>query len=78
MIQELWKEALFRAARKKCFYDLRNIDLVAADASFLPFPSSRFDLSVSSLGLNNFENLASVLSLIYLAGLWIDGRSVRS
>ena len=59
---DIWKEAVFRAAARKRFFQLKCIELIAADASFLPFPKNRFDLIVSNLGLNNFEDPPRVLA----------------
>jgi arsenite methyltransferase len=59
---DIWKEAVIRAAARKRFFQLRNVELIAADASFLPFPKNRFDLIVSNLGLNNFVDPITVLA----------------
>ena len=59
---DIWKESIFRAAARKRFFQLTSIELIAADASFLPFPKNQFDLIVSNLGLNNFKDPITVLA----------------
>ena len=59
---DIWKEAIFQAAARKRFYGLRNTDLIAGDASMLPFPNNQFDLIVSNLGLNNFADPVKALA----------------
>src|SRR6202035_4997862 len=47
---------LARARTKIELLGLETIDLVDADAVSMPFPDGKFDLIVSSLGVNNFKN----------------------
>jgi ubiquinone/menaquinone biosynthesis C-methylase UbiE len=62
---DVWEAALERARMKCEVYSLENVSLVHADASDLPFPEASFDLIVSNLGVNNFENPQAALSECY-------------
>jgi arsenite methyltransferase len=62
---DVWEAALERARMKYEAYGLKNVHLVHADASSLPFEEASFDLIVSNLGVNNFENPQSALSECY-------------
>ena len=53
--------ALGRARHKASVRDIKNIEIVRADAAALPWGDSRFDLIVSNLGINNFADPARVL-----------------
>lgn len=53
---DVWPEALRRAARKRRIYDSENVALVRANGGRLPFRDATFDLIVSNLGVNNFED----------------------
>lgn len=59
---DLWQEALAIARAKIAFYQLQNVKAIAADAASLPFVSGAFDLVISNLGLNNFEDVPAVLA----------------
>ncbi|HEX8683874.1 MAG TPA: class I SAM-dependent methyltransferase [Ardenticatenaceae bacterium] len=59
---DLWQPALERAALKLGVYDLPNVSLARADAAHLPLPNTHFDLIVSNLGINNFEQPRAVLA----------------
>ncbi len=52
--------ALARAAFKLRRYDLSSVFLVRADGAALPLADSTFDLIVSNLGVNNFEDAPAV------------------
>lgn len=52
---DLWPQALARAAEKIAARKTPNVRLHEASASALPFASDTFDLIVSNLGINNFE-----------------------
>jgi len=52
---DIWEPALQRALFKKNFYGLKNVEIIKADASELPFKNNQFDLITSNLGINNFE-----------------------
>jgi len=56
-----WPEAMTRADFKKQFFGAKHVELIAADASSLPFPDESFDLAVSNLGVNNFEDPQRVM-----------------
>jgi arsenite methyltransferase len=58
---DIWPQAIKRAKSKLALHELSNVEIVEADAAHLPFPSSEFDLLVSNLGLNNFEDPGAVL-----------------
>lgn len=53
---DVWSGALRRAQRKIAFQGLPNADLAEADGHKLPFRDQVFDLIVSSLGINNFDD----------------------
>ena len=50
-----WTAAGTQARKRMKAYDIDNVELIRASASGLPFPANHFDLVVSNLGLNNFE-----------------------
>ncbi len=58
---DVWQEALARARFKLAEYRLPNVEIVEADAAAMPFASGRFDLIVSNLGVNNFEDAPAAL-----------------
>lgn len=59
---DIWKPALERARFKKTYYSLSNVQIIEGDASVMPFEDTQFDLIVSNLGINNFEQPQKVLS----------------
>lgn len=59
---DLWKEAVERARAKLQVYRLPNVHILEADAAHLPFQEREFDLIVSNLGVNNFDDLEAVLA----------------
>jgi len=61
---DVWAEGLRRAGTKATFYALPNAALVRADGARLPFRGGTFDLVVSNLGVNNFEDPRRALSEI--------------
>lgn len=52
---DVWKEALERAAGKLAVHGLRNVLPVRGDGARMPFGEGVFDLIVSNVGVNNFE-----------------------
>lgn len=56
-----WEAALARARYKAEVMDVRNIEFVARDATSMPFGDGEFDLIVSNLGINNFDDPPTVL-----------------
>jgi ubiquinone/menaquinone biosynthesis C-methylase UbiE len=58
---DVWDAALERARAKAQAYGLTNVDLRHADAAALPFEDASFDLVVSNLGLNNFDDAAAAV-----------------
>jgi arsenite methyltransferase len=59
---DIWQAALRRARWKQTVYQLPNVQLAAADGGALPFPAATFDLIVSNLGINNFDQPQAVLA----------------
>lgn len=59
------ESAIERAGFKKEYLGLPNTTLICGDAAALPFPEKAFDLIVSNLGINNFENSHKVISECY-------------
>ena len=60
-----WKAAGNRAKEKIEVFELKNIEIIEADASNLLFEERSIDLIVSNLGINNFENPQQVLNECY-------------
>jgi arsenite methyltransferase len=59
---DIWKAAMDRAVLKLKVYGLENVSLVRADGARLPLADDSFDLIVSNLGINNFEDPRAVLA----------------
>jgi arsenite methyltransferase len=53
---DLWSSALHRARKKIAYQGLTNADLVEGDGHKLPFRGRVFDLIVSNIGINNFDD----------------------
>ena len=51
-----WKAGLARASQKTQYRATSNVTLHEGTASHMPFAGGAFDLIVSNLGVNNFEN----------------------
>ncbi|MDQ3929238.1 MAG: class I SAM-dependent methyltransferase [Chloroflexota bacterium] len=62
---DVWKEALERARLKQQAYNVPNVEIIDGDAASMPVEDAQFDLVVSNLGINNFDNPALVLSECY-------------
>jgi arsenite methyltransferase len=56
-----WSGALKRAAEKIASRGTRNVTLHEGSASAMPFADSTFDLIVSNLGVNNFDDRAAAI-----------------
>ena len=59
---DIWREALERARFKLQIHGLANVRILEADAAQQPFGDAEFDLIVSNLGINNWENPQAVLA----------------
>src|SRR5262249_28837515 len=57
-----WQAALRRAALKRARWPVVNADLVCADGARMPFHDASFDLVVSNLGINNFDQPDATLA----------------
>lgn len=57
-----WEAAIDRAKFKARMWNVRNVDIRQGDAASMPFPDGQFDLIVSNLGLNNFDDQEAVLA----------------
>jgi arsenite methyltransferase len=57
-----WAAAVVRARRKAKIWEVNNVTFINGDATTMPFPDSSFDLIVSNLGLNNFEDPVTALA----------------
>ncbi len=57
-----WESALNRVRQKTEILDIRNVEVRRGDAAVMPFDDGSFDLIVSNLGINNFENPEAALS----------------
>lgn len=56
-----WSEGLKRASEKIASRGTPNVTLHEGTASAMPFPTATFDLIVSNLGVNNFEDRAAAI-----------------
>ena len=56
-----WSAAVRRAREKARIRGLANVELLEGSAEAIPLPDATFDLVVSNLGVNNFENPHAVL-----------------
>ena len=56
-----WSAGVRRARSKAAGRGLVDVEILEGDASAMPFPDAVFDLVVSNLGVNNFEDPHSVL-----------------
>lgn len=57
-----WKAALARAAEKIAGRATPNVTLHEGSASAMPFDDSTFDLIVSNLGVNNFDDRSAAIA----------------
>ncbi len=62
---DIWGAAIKRAKNKIETIGLKNINIIEADASSIPFSENHFDLITSNLGTNNFDNPEKVLAECY-------------
>jgi ubiquinone/menaquinone biosynthesis C-methylase UbiE len=62
---DIWKTAIERARLKIKTFHINNVRLVEGDASSTEFEDSFFDLIVSNVGINNFENPRVVFDECY-------------
>ena len=62
---DTWETAVERANWKKSQYRLPNVEIIRCDAAKMPFHDKEFDLIVSNLGLNNFDNPQAVIRECY-------------
>jgi ubiquinone/menaquinone biosynthesis C-methylase UbiE len=53
--------ALARAEQKARLWNIQNVELKLGDAATMPFPDGQFDLIISNLGINNFNDPEGVL-----------------
>ena len=58
---DVWPAGLARAASKIALRRTPNVTLHEASASSMPFPDATFDLIVSNLGINNFDDRLAAL-----------------
>jgi len=56
-----WSGGLKRAAEKIASRGTRNVTLHEGRANTMPFPDATFDLIVSNLGVNNFDDRAAAI-----------------
>lgn len=57
-----WKAALEKAAKKIKYYGINNIRLIEGMAESMPFENGTIDLITSNNGINNVENINTVIS----------------
>jgi len=58
---DVWAPALQRAREKVAARATPNVTIHEASATSMPFPDARFDLIVSNLGVNNFDDRAAAI-----------------
>jgi arsenite methyltransferase len=56
-----WETALARAEQKARSFNIQNVELKVGDAATMPYRDGQFDLIVSNLGVNNFNDPERVL-----------------
>ena len=59
---DTWQPALDYAEQRRAYFGLNHVQVVAYDGGVFPFPNGHFDLIVSNLGVNNFENPRATLA----------------
>lgn len=57
-----WEPAIQRAKYKARVWNVRNVDIRQGDAAHMPFANEQFDLIISNLGINNFDDPQAVLA----------------
>jgi ubiquinone/menaquinone biosynthesis C-methylase UbiE len=57
-----WSAPLARLRLKQRVWTVRNVRVVRGDAARMPLASGRFDLILSNLGLNNFDDPATSMA----------------
>jgi len=62
---DCWVGAVKRLKKKIEAYGLKNVSVVQGDAADMPFENDYFDLVVSNLGINNFNDFDRVLNELY-------------
>ncbi len=62
---DIWASGLEKAQSKLKYHDIRNGAIVRANGSHMPFGPSQFDLIVSNLGVNNFDDAPVVMAECY-------------
>lgn len=62
---DIWHAAVERTRRKIEILKIENIEVNEADASNIPFNTGFFDMVVTNIGINNFENKQEVLHEVY-------------
>ncbi|MEM7453386.1 MAG: methyltransferase domain-containing protein [Planctomycetota bacterium] len=60
-----WESAVERAQMKASVRGQHHVELTLADASSMPYENDSFDLIVSNLGVNNFDNPELVMAECY-------------
>lgn len=60
-----WEAAGVRAKWKLEQYGLNNVNIVCRGAEDMPFENESFDMVISNLGINNFENPDKILAECY-------------
>lgn len=53
---DTWEAAIEHARWKQSIYQLKNIEIIQGDGTKMPFEEESFDMIISNLGVNNFED----------------------
>lgn len=59
---DIWEAALEHAKNKLAIYDLPNVRILNVSANEMPFDDGEFDLIVSNLGVNNFDDAVGAMA----------------
>lgn len=62
---DIWENAVMRARQKIINYGIRNAEVIQGSGEQIPFRNNYFDLIISNLGINNFQNKEKVFKECY-------------
>lgn len=59
---DIWEAAIERAKEKLNIYKLSNVQIINVSANEMPFEDDEFDLIVSNVGVNNFDDAEGAIA----------------
>lgn len=62
---DVWQPALVRARKKRDYFDMSNVSLLAYGGRDFPFDDAKFDMVTSNLGVNNFDDADHAMQECY-------------